>query len=237
MRLLAVFGLFLSFLFLGGCSAFVAVNDKTEGFVPRSFVVEGRPPAQSSDEIAEYLVRRFRDEHATVRVIPYTATLVAKMDREMGGAAELALPPKDRCVFVEVVTQESEASQLEYLGLTMVLAGGKRVPLTVLAGSRERNERHDFALTGRTQPVTDEYRPLRAREAALHELESRELRCAEEALPWENGFAVEITRAYDPSLPKQWLRWSVNRPYGTVPKPREAATVEPLGVVKRSKIR
>ena len=234
MRFLAVFAL----LSLVGCSGLVAVNDKTEGFVPRSFVVEGRPPQQSSDEIAEYLVRRYRDEHATVRMIPYTAALVAKMEREMSGAVDMALPPKDRCVYVEVVTQESETSQLETLGTTLVLNGGRRVPLKVLEDSRQRNERNDYALTGRTTPVTDEYRPLRAREAALHELESKELRCAEEALPLENGFAVEVVRAYDPNLGKRWLRWSVNRPWlNPATKPREAATVEPLGVVKRSNIR
>lgn len=234
MRLLAV----CSLVALVGCSSLVAVNDKTEGTVPRVFIAEGRVPAQSSDEMAEYLVRRFKDSHATVRVIPYTAPLVAKMEREMGIAGELALPPKDRCLYVEVVSQESQAAELENLALVAVLPGGKRVPLAPLADSRERNVRTDWLATGRSQPFFDDGRPLRAREAALTELESKELRCAEETLAWDQGFLVEVSRLYDPGLPKQWLRWSVPRVYsGAPPKAREAATIEPLGVVKRSKIR
>lgn len=236
MRLLAVCASVASFLTLG-CSSFVTVNDKTEGTVPRSFVVEGKLPAQSSDEMSEYLVRRFRDERATVRVIPYTGALVAKMEDEVGGVSGLAVPPKNRCVFVEVVTQDPEAAQMENLGLTLWLPGGKRVALSTMADSVQRNERRDWASNRISLPLTSDGRPLRAREAALYELESKELRCAEEAVAWEGGFAIEVRRLYDPGLPKQWLRWSVTRPPRVTTPAAVAATVEPLGVVKRSKIR
>lgn len=243
MRPLVVFGCACLF-FASGCSSMTTWNDKKDGTVPRSFVAEGRLPTKSSDEMAEYLVRRFQDSRARVKVIPFTAPLVAKMEDERGFAPGLSLPPKGRCVFVEVVTQDREAAELENLSMFLWLPGGKRLLLTTVPDSVERNERIDYSLSRRSVPREDDDRPRRAREAALRELESRELRCAEEAIPWEGGFVIEVRRLYDPSLPKQWLRWSVTRQARAVtavppsgPPAADAATIEPLGVVKRSPLR
>ena len=238
-RPLAVFIPLAAFL-ATGCSSLATWNDKTDGTVPRSFVVESGLPAQSSDEMAEYLVRRFEDDRARVKVLPFTASLVAKMEDEVGFAPGYALPPKDRCVHVEVVTQDRDAADSESLSMTLWLPGGKRVPLATVADSVERNERIDYALTRRSVPRRDDDIPRRAREAALRELETRELRCAEEALPWDRGFVVEVRRLYDPGLPKRWLRWAVpraSRYASPVRQTAEAATIEPLGVVKRSPLR
>ena len=213
------------------------MNDKTDGVVPRSFIVEGKLPKQDSNEMSEYLVRRMSDDRAKISVMPYTAGLIAKMENEIGGESELVVPPRDRCFHLKVVTDDTQASQLEYLGLTLYIHG-KRVPLKPLADSVERNETKDFYVSGGTKPLNDED-PRSYRVKTLREFESREIRCTEEPQALQDGFAIEVNRLYDVSLPKRWLRWSVVRPQGRV-APRgsaEAATVAPLGVVRRSRIK